>query len=675
VRRNTLSAALFLGLMVALLAAMLSMTGCAAVWVTPTPTRLAPTITPTPTRTRPAATPTPYPTPTRIGPTPTIALAPISLEDAPLAFWSDPNDISALLHDGEVIWATVQGGVIRWQENGSCRLWTLDDGLASQAVRGLALDGEGRIWVGYADQDGWSCFQDAAWRHYATRQKAVETHYEALLSARQTDPRLWSSRPESDCIWLTTLEGRVRSYDGSRWRLYTEYNGITRGTWLIDISDEGQVWAIGQGVSTCEEGDVWWQDHSLFADIPGSYAINDLAVDKTGGMWLAYGGDTEEAGGVCCLHWEENRWAGYLHALNPSIPTKVHSVVVDPDGTIWLCGEGGFSFHHPGTPWKTLPLEGVDVKSFGRDAQGTLWLGTSRGLWQASADGGTVIGPWRVPAPLLGSQVRDLAWDEKDQLWVATTGGVSIIPRDGQTRLMRDGESFALVAGEDGAVFVGDNQGLTYCDATGCESLLDEAVVALAVGPEGSVYACTQAGMLLRQETDSLEEVADLASLAGCPPRDLAIDGQGTVWFACAEGLGQLAADGTFYLNTVADGLLSEDVRAVAVGPEDVLWMATAKGLARRRADGRWTRFTTDSTEGGLRDMQMWDVNAMADGVLWMATEKGISRRLPENADWFYFDLPGARRVMPSEDGSVWIGTVGGLYRLRIDQLVAIPES
>jgi ligand-binding sensor domain-containing protein len=602
-------------------------------------------------------------------------LAAISIGSDPVQYWSDPNDMSALLYDGQAIWAAAHGGVVRWQMDGSLQLYTPDDGLASQAIQGLALDGDGHVWVGYADYDGWSEYDGAAWHTYETRQQAVEQRYAALLAARHTDPRLWSSRPEGTWLWLPTFDGQVNAYDGTRWRLYTAYSGITAATWLVAVSDEGRVWAIGRGVSTAEEGDVWWDDHSLFADIPGSYAINDLAVDKDGGMWLAYGGGAQEAGGVCRLDWAENRWAGYMNALNPDIPTKVHSVVVDADGTVWLCGEGGFSFHRPGTPWKTLHIAGVDVKSFARDREQNLWLGTSGGLWHADAHGENLQGPWCVPAPLVGSQVRTLAWDAAQRLWVGTTNGLSFIEPSGATGIAQSGETLGSLSTSDGSLWLGGMQGLWRAvdGTTMLERTLSEPIVALAQGPDGALWWCTQAGSLARMLDGRTEQVAQALDLAGALPRDLAVDSAGTLWFATELGLGQLASDGTFLLNTVEHGLLSEDVRAVAVGPEDLLWVATAKGLARRRADGRWTRFTSESTEGGLRDMELWDVWVAADGTLWMATDKGISRRTPENADWCYYDVPGARCIMPGPDGALWVGTLGGLYRIEPSELIAVP--
>ena len=62
-------------------------------------------------------------------------------------------------------------------------------------------------------------------------------------------------------VHLLMIGGEVAAYDGTRWRSYTAYNGITTDTWLVEVGVDGRVWAIGQGVSTAEEGSVWWQDH------------------------------------------------------------------------------------------------------------------------------------------------------------------------------------------------------------------------------------------------------------------------------------------------------------------------------------------------------------------------------------------------------------------------------
>lgn len=70
--------------------------------------------------------------------------------------------------------------------------------------------------------------------------------------------------------------------------------------------------------------------------------------------------------------------------------------------------------------------------------------------------------------------------------------------------------------------------------------------------------------------------------------------------------------------------------------------------------------------------MEMHKVHVDEQGTLWMATSAGISVRTQE-ADWSYLDLPGARAVCPSPSGAIWVGTRGGLYRVRRDVLTLIP--
>jgi ligand-binding sensor domain-containing protein len=110
----------------------------------------------------------------------------------------------------------------------------------------------------------------------------------------------------------------------------------------------------------------------------------------------------------------------------------------------------------------------------------------------------------------------------------------------------------------------------------------------------------------------------------------------------------------------------------VAVAADGALWVGTAKGLARRLPTGKWTRYTTESTGGGLRAMDVRDVRVDAEGAVWMATASGVSRRTAAS-DWSYIDITGARWLVPDPAGVVWVGAASGLYRVRVDALVVVP--
>jgi ligand-binding sensor domain-containing protein len=506
-----------------------------------------------------------------------------------------------------------------------------------------------------------------------------------MLAARRCDPRLWSRRPDGDWLWSTNYDGEVQAYDGKRWRTYGTYEGVTHGTWLVDVSLQGRVWAVGRGISTAEEGERWWEDHDLFSEIADRTRITSMAVDQGGRLWLGFTGEGAGDGGVCRYDMAEERWAGWLHQLNALVPRQVYDVRLDPDGTIWLAGEGGLSYHVRGQPWQQIPLADMAVRAFARDGAGRVWLATEKGIWSVDLqDDNDRLGPWRVPSPIMGGQMVGLARDSAGRLWVATKAGVSYIGPDGSTGIAMQGEVLSLVVGPDDRVWVGTRDGLYALTGVGAQPMrwLDEPVVALTFDADGTPWTCTEGGEILRITAPGGEAVArmsDLTALSqrvdreGTLPRRMAMDVEGNLWLATTLGLGRLRPEGVWELETSEGGLLSDDVRSVTVDGEGVVWMATAKGLARRRPDGRWTRFTTESTEGGLRSMEMWDVTVDERGDLWMATSAGLSRREPEAADWSYFDVAELHQVVPDPArGVVWAATRNGLYRVKTSGMIAV---
>lgn len=662
---------------------LLSMCGCSSVWTTPTPPAVVPAETLTPTAdplatalplgrdtTHYAATPQPQPTP---------ELALLAVSDEPIQSWSDPNDVAAVRYALNSLWATTSGGVVRWRPDmTSYQRYTVADGLASQAVSGLAVDGDGHIWIGYLDRVAWSEFDGERWITYSDRANAVEARYAAMLAAPRFDPLLWCSRSNSDWLWLPDGEGGVLAYDG-KWRSYGEREGITRRTRRVIVSDAGRVWAIGMGLSTAEEGERWWQDHSLFSDISSSDNVRDIAVDDEG-VWLAFDGLAKGSGGLAYLHYERNRWTGYLHDLNEAIPRYVHGIEIDAQGTIWLNGQNGLAYQETGVLWRAVPFPDMLIQCYDRLPDGRLVVGTDHGLWLSNDATGVFDGPWVVPSPLVGNQVVALVRNADATLYVATDRGVTFVRPSGETGVLYSGAVHDLIAGSEGAIWVATPQGLLMARDRShgadpeTEWMLDEGILTMVFDAQGTLWACTQDGRLLSRQNDHWRDRANLVDLAGAPPRDLVIDREGTVWFATSRGVGSLTAEGAFSLATGDDRLLTDDVRALALGPDDEVWLATAKGLVRHLPSGRWTRFTTESTEGGLRAMEIHHVATEPSGTLWMCTAEGISRRLP-NTDWAYLDLKGVTCVLPVSEDLLWVGTVGGLYRVETSTLTLIPEN
>ncbi len=665
-----------------LIVALLCLAGCAplqAFWVGQNP--LAPRAG-TPTA-APVATPRPTlsasPTPASVEATPAPAdEAPpaqrLDLTSGAVQYWSNPNSIHDLIYDGQNVWAATYGGLVQWRAEDSYRIYTVQDGLASQAVAALALDSEGRLWLGYEDAEGWTVRQGDGWQHWETRRQAVEANYAALLGAQHMHPRLWASRPDSTWIWLPRGDGTIQAYDGERWRVYGADNGVTAQSDWVGVAPTGRVWAVGQGVSTAEEGELWWDDHTFFSEVTGPEDITDIAVDAEGAIWLGFA--NQVGGGLIRYNAEAQRWEGHLAEMNPAIPPQVYSLDLDPDGTLWVAGRGRLSYRVPFRQFRTYGLGDLQVQAMARQGSERIWLGTDRGLYWLDPESEALHGPWTIPSPLPDNQITGLAMDGQGIVYVGTPRGISWIGPDGQTGLLTEQGVYWLGSDAQGRLWAATDQGIGQHLGQGVfDYAYDQSnVLAAMLGPQQTLYLCTVEGLLLRVDDQGVETLADIYAWTGALPRDLALDSQGGLWVATAQGLAHVAPDGAQELFLEGDeGPLSSDIRALALDAEDTLWLATSRGLARRRADGRWTRFTTESTNGGLRSMDVRDLTVGPLGDLWIATQAGVSRREPEQADWAYLDVPGAQRLLYDGHGGIWVATRAGLYRIAAEALSSAP--
>ena len=137
-----------------------------------------------------------------------------------------------------------------------------------------------------------------------------------------------------------------------------------------------------------------------------------------------------------------------------------------------------------------------------------------------------------------------------------------------------------------------------------------------------------------------------------------------------ATGVSQQVAGGPWTSWHMADGLPSDDVRAVAADGRGALWFATAAGLAERRAGGAWTSFTTVD---GLSSDDLRDLAFLEAGALWMATAMGLSVRDPAGAFSIIAASPNGLAdddvlaVAADGRGNAWAATAVGVSRLAGD--------
>ena len=121
---------------------------------------------------------------------------------------------------------------------------------------------------------------------------------------------------------------------------------------------------------------------------------------------------------------------------------------------------------------------------------------------------------------------------------------------------------------------------------------------------------------------------------------------------------------------STADGLPSNDIRALALDDADRLWAGTSAGLALR-ANGYWLVFTHENSPLASNDIRSLGVDA--EGRVWIGTGGGgLSVLDPEAKDDVVWSYATAADGLPSNTvlgiaraahGDMWVATDGGAAR------------
>ena len=274
------------------------------------------------------------------------------------------------------------------------------------------------------------------------------------------------------------------------------------------------------------------------------------------------------------------------------VPSPGTRAVAAADGRIWLhgsdggvaqvadtfrqgqCPEAGVEVHYDPVfkrPPDALPANSVPAFVVGADS--ALWLGTALGLVRLQ-DGQFTPVPFDANLSLQGnpqtleeffSAVAEAIFAARPITTVAI-GGVAFVDEFGAPLLKAD-LIFSAVEDHRQRLWVGTfGAGIRRIEVregipqdtlhlTRQDGLSGNIIFALAVGPDGSIWAATDEGVSQIQDVNGAVVITNFTALDGVAPpvRDIAVAAEGTVWLAADTGLFRILPQGGLIQGVVRD--------------------------------------------------------------------------------------------------------------------------
>lgn len=529
-----------------------------------------------------------------------------------------------------------------------------------------------------------------------------------------------------DGLWAATQIGALR------WDVDTgaaTLAGLAQGLGSVRLNSAincplegfGLVFGSDAGLQIHDSADESWRQELGGGSTLRHNDVAALACDTAQGLLVV--GYREH--GLDIYRQRQGRWY-YVERSEQVAPQGVSALAIGSGGVVWVASRGALASVN-GTRIATYgagagPLTGEEITALAADDAGAIWVTAGDRLYRYAEATWQVYSADRVSGDFPSGELADVQPAQGGRVWLAGAAGEicrmdseleTCSPFYGGAEGMAPGPLRDLAVGSGGTLGFGTAQAGSSLLARNLwrtlalEAPFPAANRTFAVGADAAGFLWTAGSAGVQQLDPAHPDQARLVDLeaSGASPavRTLHADLRGGMWLG-----GQWAShfDGSAWRHfTQADGLVGDEISAIAEDAQGRIWFGTPVGLSiwtgttffnltgdnglpnaeisalAADATGMWI----GSAGGGLYrfennqlqvltaenvDLPSNTVTALlatADGVLYVGTDAGLAQ-FAAGAVTAINDLPGepVAALAVSPDGSVWVGTQGaGAWVLR----------
>jgi len=560
---------------------------------------------------------------------------------------------------------------------------SMEQGLSSALVMGIAQDPQGFMWFG--TQDGLNRYDGYTFKVYKNNPDDPYSLSNNYILALYVD--------RTGVLWVATWGGLNR-FDATTERFSAYRHNPNDATSLSDDS------------------------------------VQVILEDSSGALWVG-----TENGGLNRLDRETGRFTRYQ--ANPDDPYSlsynyVSAIYEDRSGTLWvgtygggldkLDRETGRFTHYRYAQDDPYSLSDNTVTAIYEDSTGAMWVGTENGgLNQMDRQTGRCARYQHDPAEphsLSHDHVRVILEDQQGVLWIVTYGGgLNQLDREG-TAATGKGQfvHYRHVANtphtlshdhvwggyEDrsGILWFGAADGLNVYDRQKHKfphyrhnpddpaSLGSDFVWSIIEDPAGVIWLGTLSGVNrfdreTGQFTHYQHDPADPSSLSENAVRILCLDQAGMLWVGTENsGVDRFEPATGRFTHYPADpnnpySLANNSVWAIYEDHLGELWVGTFGGGLHRfdRENERFIRYQNNPQDPtSLADNNVTVIYEDSDNVLWVGVTSGLEVLDRETQQFRHYTSnpddptslsnPTVAALFEDSTGALWVGTLGGLNKL-----------
>lgn len=584
------------------------------------------------------------------------------------------------------LWCATEGGLLSFDiQNQTFSAITNTEGLAEVDVTALAVDASGDLWIGTAngylqryshESRSWKTITDYTDYHIhrlalhndslfvaldiglsvflISRQEVKET-YKHLGTEIQSEITVSDIQIDGDGLWAITEQGlaftelnRSNLLDPLFWTNVTADDGLPATEISALYLDESQLFAA--------------TSQGIYTRLPdGTWDLQDSAENWIVRDFLRYGTELVAVTENNLIRFDGLNWINMYSDLpgGRSLATDGEYLYAGTDEGIYMFSSDGLINHFlsngPGSNF---------FSDLAVDQDGSLWCcsadyagSSGSGFFKMNQDHWTVFNK-RSTDGILTDYAVSVMVDHLNRKWIGTWGkGVLMLEND--TTFTYYNPENGYLNGIEGHPEYAVVKGLTE-DAYGTVWMLNREAyggqVLVSVTSDG-IWASYGASQRL---TSGVVWA-------------IAVDAYQRKWITTTRRDGN--ADGVFIFDDTdpvsgpvtarwdtGDGLLSNNVQAIAIDADNTVWLGTDLGL----------NYYTGSEIREQYGLQSANVHALlVDGAnnLWVGTNSGVCYFLNETYEWICFNTENSGLVndevlslaMNEQTGEVFIGTTHGL--------------